>query len=62
MEAPLRTVKALASRLQVTPRSVYQWIRDGKLEAVRVGGRIRVPEDAVQKMMKPARERKGYSE
>jgi excisionase family DNA binding protein len=54
----LHKVKAVSDHFQVTTRSVYQWIRDGKLEAVRVSGRLRVPDDAIHKMMKPALDRK----
>jgi excisionase family DNA binding protein len=57
-EGALHKVKEVSAHFKVTNRSVYQWIRDGKLDAVRVSGRLRVPDEAVLKMMKPARERK----
>lgn len=34
---PIRIAEA-ARRLGVTPRSIQRWIKDGRLEAVRVGG------------------------
>lgn len=49
----LHRVREIAAQLQVCERTVYQWIRDGKLEAVRFGSTIRVPEEAIQKMMIP---------
>ena len=57
-EKRLFTVREIADHFRVTTRSAYQWIADGKLDAVRVSNRIRVTEDAVQRMMRPARERR----
>ena len=54
----LNKVKEVSDHFQVTTRSVYQWIRDGKLDAVRVSGRLRIPDEAVRKMMRPARDGK----
>jgi len=57
-ESRLNKVRALSDRFQVTPRTVYTWIADGRLEAVRIAGRIRVPEESVQRFIRPARDRK----
>jgi len=54
----LHKVKAVSDHFQVTTRTVYQWIRDGQLDAIRVSGRLRVTEEAVQKITRLARERK----
>lgn len=51
-------VKEVADRLRVHPATVYRWIKDGHLEAIRYGkampvgttargGAIRVPESSV---------------
>ena len=40
------TVNQIAEKLQVHPATVRGWIREGKLNAVRFGGRnVRVQED-----------------
>ena len=52
----LYKVKAVSDHFQVTTRTVYQWIRDGQLDAIRISGRLRVPEQALEKIARPARE------
>jgi excisionase family DNA binding protein len=48
----LYTPDQLAALLQVTRRSVYVWIRDGRLAAVRAGNRLRIRNDAVEAFLK----------
>ncbi len=44
----LLTVPEVAEWARVHPKTVYRWIRDGKLEAIQFGPRtFRVPEDAI---------------
>jgi excisionase family DNA binding protein len=58
------TIKEVASRLRLSPGSVYTMVHGGKLRHTRVGlrrGRILVPEDAVHEYLAegqpaPARE------
>lgn len=35
--APMLTVHEVADRMKVTPRTVGDWIRSGKLRAIKVG-------------------------
>ena len=39
------TVEEVAERLKVTPRTVYRWIDDGKLKALKIQGIVRITED-----------------
>ena len=42
------TVRQVASRLQVSPRTVQRWVRDGAIPSRLTGGRCRrIPESAV---------------
>lgn len=52
-----RTVPEIAAELLVSPRTIYRAIERGELTAVRVGerGRIRVPVEALEKLIRPAR-------
>ena len=51
----LLTPKEVASRLSVSPRTVYGWIAEGRLASVRLSERVtRVPEDAVDAMVRTA--------
>jgi excisionase family DNA binding protein len=44
----LLTVLEVAEWARVHPKTVYRWIREGKLEAIQFGPRtFRVPEDAI---------------
>jgi excisionase family DNA binding protein len=44
----LLTVPEVAEWARVHPKTVYRWIREGRLEAIQFGPRtFRVPEDAI---------------
>ena len=48
----LLTVLEVAEWARVHPKTVYRWIREGKLEAIQFGPRtFRVPEDAIGKFL-----------
>jgi excisionase family DNA binding protein len=48
----LLTIPEVAEWARVHRKTVYRWIRDGKLEAIQFGPRIfRVPEDAIGKFL-----------
>lgn len=47
------TVKEIAEHFQVSRQSVYDWINDGKLRAIRVGERVRVPQSALDEFIRP---------
>ncbi len=40
--SPLFTVKDVARAMRVSERTVWDWVRDGALEALKVGGNVRV--------------------
>ena len=44
----LYTTEEVATLMKVTSRTVQRWIREKKLEAVRVGGRYRIPDSVLQ--------------
>lgn len=51
----LLTPKQVAERLSVSVRTVYQWLEEGRLPAVRLSERVtRVPEDAVEALVASA--------
>lgn len=47
----LLTVKEVADRLKLTPYTVREWIREGKLKASKVGGVWRVKEDNLSALL-----------
>jgi excisionase family DNA binding protein len=53
MDEKYYTVKEIADRFHVSRQAVYDWIRDGKLRAVRLGERVRVPESALNDFVRP---------
>ena len=49
----LLTVLEVAEWARVHPKTVYRWIREGKLEAIQFGPRtFRVPEDAIGQFLR----------
>jgi excisionase family DNA binding protein len=49
----LLTVRQTAQMLRVAPITIRRYIADGKLEAVRVGRGVRVPEETVAALLEP---------
>lgn len=49
----LLTVAEAASRLRVHPMTVRRHIKQGKLRAVRAGGRIRITQDDLDRFLQP---------
>lgn len=45
----LYELKEVENKLGVTQRTLYRWIAGGELEAVKVGGRWKVDEDALKR-------------
>ena len=49
----LLTVLEVAKWARVHPKTVYRWIRDGKLEAIQFGPRtFRIPEDTLRQFLR----------
>lgn len=38
----------VARYFDVTRKTVYKWIREGKMEAIKIGGVLRIPREAVK--------------
>jgi len=51
-EKKLLTLEEIAKELRVSKRTVVRWVQQGVLSAYRIGTVIRVPEDALAKMLK----------
>ena len=49
------TVAQTAEELQVCRATVYGWVRDGRIAVFRVGGLIRIPRDAIEGLLQPAK-------
>lgn len=53
------TVKQVADHLQVTPRTVYDWIRQGKLHAYRAGRQYRITDEQLEAFLTQKKEQCG---
>ncbi len=51
------TPREVAEQLGVTVRTVQRWVTDGRLAAVRVGGRVRIAPEALNAMSQPGNPR-----
>jgi excisionase family DNA binding protein len=53
MDEPYYTVKEVADRFKVSRQAIYDWISEGRLRAVKVGNRTRVPQSAIAAFVRP---------
>jgi excisionase family DNA binding protein len=52
------TIEETAHILKIKPRTVRQWITDGKLKSFKIGDLVRVHEDDLQALINTARKKK----
>jgi excisionase family DNA binding protein len=45
------TVEEVAVHLKVTPRTVYRWIDEDKLQALKIQGIVRITEEQLDKFI-----------
>lgn len=54
MDETYLTVREVAERLRVTRQAIYNWITEGRLKAVKLGGKsVRVPLSSVAEFVQP---------
>lgn len=54
MEETYLTVKEVAEKLRVTRQAIYNWITEGRLKAVKVGGKsVRIPASSIAALIQP---------
>lgn len=53
---PALTPVEAAARLGVAPATVRRWLASGELEGVRIVGRLRVAPEALDRLLRPARQ------
>lgn len=46
------TPKEVADKLKLNVRTLYKWIREGKLNAVKLGDVWRIPESEINRLLK----------
>lgn len=51
MDDAFYTPEELATMLKVTRQAVYNWIQQGQMEAVRIGGTVRIPGEEVERLL-----------
>lgn len=54
------TAKQVAENLQVKPLTIYQWARDGKIPAIKIGRVWRFHKEAIDKFLEGQLREKGY--
>ena len=55
MADPFYTPDELATMLKVTRQAIYNWIQQGRLEAVRIGRTVRIPGAEVERVLREGR-------
>lgn len=46
------TPKEISSKLKLNIRTIYKWVREGKINAVKIGDVWRVSESELQRLLK----------
>ncbi len=59
MEETYYTVAEVAQRLRVSRQAVYNWIHEGRLEAVKVGRMTRIPASSLAEFLRPQEDTEG---
>ena len=49
------TPEELAAMLKVTRQAIYNWIQQGRMEAVRIGRTVRIPSEEVERVLREGR-------
>ncbi len=49
------TPEELAAMLKVTRQAIYNWIQQGRMEAVRIGRTVRIPGEEVERLLREGR-------
>jgi excisionase family DNA binding protein len=49
------TPEELAGMLKVTRQAIYNWIQQGRIEAVRIGRTVRIPGEEVERLLRDGR-------
>lgn len=52
MDEKQYTVKEISEHFRVSRQAVYEWINDGKLRAIKLGERVRIPESALKSFIR----------
>ncbi len=52
------TPEELAAMLKVTRQAIYNWIQQGRMEAVRIGRTVRIPSEEVERVLREGRTRR----
>jgi len=53
------TVKEIADRLKVSRFTVYRWIKQGRLKAIRIDGILRIEEEAYNQLIEKGKQKGG---
>ena len=49
------TPDELAALLKVTRQAIYNWVQQGRMEAVRIGRTVRIPGEEVERLLRDGR-------
>lgn len=46
------SVKQAAEIFSVTKRTIFRWIEDGRIKAIKIAGTVRIPEEEIERLKK----------
>jgi excisionase family DNA binding protein len=56
------TIEEVAEKLKVTRQAIHNWIRDGRIESLKLGRARRIPAAALERFLEQSRDRKEIPE
>ena len=56
------TIEELAEKLKVTRQAIHNWIKDGRIDSIKIGRARRIPAAAVERLLEQSRQPRGTTE
>ena len=56
MDEEYYTVKELATKFKVTKQAIHKWIKEGRIESIKIGRSRRIPARAVDQLIRESQQ------
>ncbi len=56
------TIEEVAEKLKVTRQAIHNWIKEGRIDSIKIGRTRRIPAEAVERLLRESRQPKRASE
>ncbi len=56
------TIEELAEKLKVTRQAIHNWIKEGRIDSIKIGRARRIPASAVDRLLEQSQQRRETTE